>query len=91
MRRRSSVTQGYRAGTTIPVALANPAQMERAAAPQDTVAMVWIPRLKRSGLHMLTTLGDTYCGVGCVSNCKAVAVCGKDAIPAGKQCPLNTW
>jgi hypothetical protein len=34
--------------------------------------------------------GKTYCGDGCVSNCKAVAECGKDATPPGKKCPLNT-
>ncbi|BCR84335.1 uncharacterized protein ACHE_11737S [Aspergillus chevalieri] len=34
--------------------------------------------------------GKTYCGDGCVSNCNAVAECGKDARPAGKKCPLNT-
>lgn len=34
--------------------------------------------------------GKTYCGDGCVSNCKAVAECGKDASPSGKKCPLNT-
>lgn len=34
--------------------------------------------------------GDTYCGKGCVSNCDAVAECGKDAQPANKTCPLNT-
>jgi len=34
--------------------------------------------------------GKTYCGAGCVSNCEAVAECGKDAVPSGKKCPLNT-
>lgn len=34
--------------------------------------------------------GSTYCGGGCVSNCDAVAECGKDARPKGKKCPLNT-
>ncbi|KAL4958708.1 uncharacterized protein BDV14DRAFT_194358 [Aspergillus stella-maris] len=34
--------------------------------------------------------GPTYCGAGCVSNCNAVAECGKFANPAGKRCPLNT-
>lgn len=34
--------------------------------------------------------GDTYCGDGCVSNCGAVAECGKDASPSGRKCPLNT-
>lgn len=34
--------------------------------------------------------GSTYCGDGCVSNCDAVAECGKDASPSGKECPLNT-
>lgn len=35
--------------------------------------------------------GDTYCGDGCVSNCDALAECGKDASPSGKKCPLNVW
>lgn len=34
--------------------------------------------------------GKTYCGDGCISNCEAVAECGKDATPSGKKCPLNT-
>ncbi|KAJ5956606.1 hypothetical protein N7501_010885 [Penicillium viridicatum] len=32
--------------------------------------------------------GDTYCGNGCLSNCDAVAECGKDA-PKNATCPLN--
>jgi len=35
--------------------------------------------------------GDTYCGLGCLSNCNAKAECGQNAVPAGKECPLNTW
>lgn len=34
--------------------------------------------------------GPKYCGADCVSNCNAVAECGKFAKPAGKKCPLNT-
>ena len=34
--------------------------------------------------------GPTYCGEDCVSNCNAVAECGKFASPAEKTCPLNT-
>ncbi|KAI2696119.1 CAZyme family GH18 [Penicillium roqueforti] len=34
--------------------------------------------------------GDTYCGKGCVSNCDAIAECGKYTQPANKTCPLNT-
>lgn len=34
--------------------------------------------------------GPTYCGSGCVSNCGAVAECGKYAKISGQQCPLNT-
>ena len=34
--------------------------------------------------------GPTYCGKGCVSNCGAVAECGKYAKESGKKCPLNT-
>ena len=40
--------------------------------------------------------GDKYCGTTdespndvCWSNCDAHAECGKDALPAGKGCPLN--
>lgn len=40
--------------------------------------------------------GDEYCGTSgespngaCWSNCDAHAECGKDALPAGKPCPLN--
>lgn len=36
-------------------------------------------------------IGPTYCGTGCLSQCNAVAECGKYAKPAGKTCPLNTW
>jgi hypothetical protein len=35
--------------------------------------------------------GDTYCGNGCLSNCDAVAECGKDASPKNATCPLNVW
>lgn len=34
--------------------------------------------------------GPTYCGTGCISNCKASAECGQYSNPAGKKCPLNT-
>ena len=33
--------------------------------------------------------GDTYCGSTCVSQCSAVAECGKDAKVPGTECPLN--
>ncbi|KAK4241773.1 hypothetical protein C8A03DRAFT_30078 [Achaetomium macrosporum] len=33
--------------------------------------------------------GPTYCGADFTSNCNATAECGKDAVPAGKTCPLN--
>lgn len=34
--------------------------------------------------------GPTYCGTGCIWNCKASAECGQYSTPAGKKCPLNT-
>jgi len=34
--------------------------------------------------------GPTYCGTDCVSNCDAVAECGKYAKNPGTTCPLNT-
>jgi chitinase len=34
--------------------------------------------------------GPTYCGSKCVSNCDAVAECGKYAKTPGTTCPLNT-
>lgn len=30
-----------------------------------------------------------YCGKTCVSDCKAHAECGKDALDPDKPCPLN--
>lgn len=36
------------------------------------------------------SLGATYCGSGCSSNCDAIAECGVNAFPSGKKCPLNT-
>ncbi|KAJ5629564.1 hypothetical protein N7528_003221 [Penicillium herquei] len=33
--------------------------------------------------------GDTYCGVGCQSNCNATAQCGENAAIPGTGCPLN--
>jgi len=34
--------------------------------------------------------GPTYCGTGCISNCKSHAECGKYSEPANQKCPLNT-
>ena len=34
--------------------------------------------------------GPTYCSAGCLSNCGAVAECGKNAKQPGQKCPLNT-
>ncbi|CAG8150355.1 unnamed protein product [Penicillium salamii] len=33
--------------------------------------------------------GSTYCGDGCLSNCDAVAECGKDASTKNATCPLS--
>jgi len=72
-------------------ALAIPARTELAAVSLATAATVRLIGMELGGRYMLTPLGDTYCGDGCVSNCGAVAECGKDAVPSGKKCPLNTW
>ncbi len=32
------------------------------------------------------SLGATYCGSGCSSNCDAIAECGVKASPSGKKC-----
>jgi hypothetical protein len=34
--------------------------------------------------------GKTYCGDGCLSNCRTVAECGRDAVRSERKCPLNT-
>jgi chitinase len=40
-------------------------------------------------IHGEFSYGPTYCGKGCLSQCKATAECGKYASNPGTKCPLN--
>ncbi|XMA20471.1 hypothetical protein WAI453_013262 [Rhynchosporium graminicola] len=43
------------------------------------------------GVSGYCSYSATYCGTRCVSNYSAFAEYGKDAVPSGKTCPLNSW
>ena len=65
--------------------------MGHAVAQAVIVAMVSAQhRQQLIGTKSSCSIGPTYCGQGCVSNCGAVAQCGQYADAADRDCPLNT-